>query len=121
MARQDNLPPIWGKGWNPAVHLEFSTPLKVSDARQKMMLEVAQQLDGHLRVFAFIWDEMTSEVEQWDGEDYPSFLRYAIEKYKVNVTGGNETQGLSSLINKQEQKDQKGNKTRSQRVRHIKS
>ncbi|MDP6099152.1 MAG: thiamine pyrophosphate-dependent enzyme [Candidatus Thalassarchaeaceae archaeon] len=97
MARQDNLPPIWGKGWNPAVHLEFSTPLKVSDARQKMMLEVAQQLDGHLRVFAFIWDEMTSEVKQWDGEEFHAFADEIVTETVANL-GRRGSEKLTSDI-----------------------
>lgn len=34
-------------------------------------------------------------IEQWDGEDYPAFLDYAVNKYNINETGGNETQHLS--------------------------
>ena len=32
---------------------------------------------------------------EWDGEDYPRFLEYAQRKYRINETGGNETQYLS--------------------------
>ena len=34
-------------------------------------------------------------VTEWDGEDYPKFLDYAQKKFKINETGGNETQHLS--------------------------
>ena len=34
-------------------------------------------------------------VTEWDGEDYPKFLDYAQKKYRINETGGNETQLLS--------------------------
>ena len=34
-------------------------------------------------------------VKEWDGEDYPKFLNYAQKKFKINETGGNETQTLS--------------------------
>ncbi len=34
-------------------------------------------------------------VTEWDGEDYPKFLDYAQKKYRINETGGNETQHLS--------------------------
>ena len=85
MADQDGLPPIWGEGWNPTVSLEFEQPLKVADVRQKMMLEVAQQSDGHLRVFAFIWDEMTSEIEEWDGEEFHIFSNDLVSAIQDNL------------------------------------
>ena len=31
-------------------------------------------------------------IQQWDGTEYTKFLKYAIDKYRINVTGGNETQ-----------------------------
>ena len=34
-------------------------------------------------------------LTEWDGEDYPSFLDYAVAKYQINETGGNETQTMS--------------------------
>ena len=34
-------------------------------------------------------------LTEWDGEDYPRFLNYAVSKYQINETGGNETQTLS--------------------------
>lgn len=34
-------------------------------------------------------------VREWDGEDYPRFLDYAQKKYRIDETGGNETQYLS--------------------------
>ena len=34
-------------------------------------------------------------VTEWDGEDYPAFLDYAQKKYRIDETGGNETQNLS--------------------------
>lgn len=34
-------------------------------------------------------------VSQWDGEDYPAFLDWAVAKYKIDETGGNDTQYLT--------------------------
>lgn len=34
-------------------------------------------------------------LSQWDGEDYPAFLDWAVAKYKIDETGGNETQRLT--------------------------
>lgn len=34
-------------------------------------------------------------VSQWNGEDYPAFLDWAVAKYNINETGGNETQSLT--------------------------
>lgn len=34
-------------------------------------------------------------VKEWDGEDYPRFLTYAQKKFRINETGGNETETLS--------------------------
>jgi hypothetical protein len=34
-------------------------------------------------------------IKEWDGEDYPRFLDYAQRKYRIDETGGNETQHLS--------------------------
>lgn len=34
-------------------------------------------------------------LKEWNGEDYPRFLDYAQRKYRINETGGNETQRLS--------------------------
>jgi len=34
-------------------------------------------------------------LKEWDGEDYPKFLDYAQRKYRIDETGGNETQNLS--------------------------
>ena len=34
-------------------------------------------------------------LKEWNGEDYPRFLEYAVSKYKINETGGNETQVLT--------------------------
>ncbi|HJM19454.1 MAG TPA: hypothetical protein QF802_03250, partial [Candidatus Thalassarchaeaceae archaeon] len=97
MAEQDNSPPIFGEGWNPSVHLEFDRPLKVAEARTKMMQQVAQQLDGHLRVFAFIWDEMTSEIEQWDGEEFHAFSSELVTEIVANL-GRRGSEKLTSDI-----------------------
>lgn len=34
-------------------------------------------------------------LKEWDGVDYPRFLDYAQRKYKIDETGGNETQTLT--------------------------
>jgi len=34
-------------------------------------------------------------IKEWNGEDYPRFLDYAQRKYRIDETGGNETQNLS--------------------------
>ena len=34
-------------------------------------------------------------LKEWNGEDYPRFLDYAQRKYRIDETGGNETQILS--------------------------
>ena len=34
-------------------------------------------------------------VTEWDGEDYPSFVTWALNKYGFSETGGNDTQDLS--------------------------
>ena len=34
-------------------------------------------------------------VTQWDGEDYPSFITWALQKYQFNETGGVETETLT--------------------------
>jgi len=34
-------------------------------------------------------------IKEWNGEDYPRFLDYAQRKYRIDETGGNETQHLS--------------------------
>ena len=34
-------------------------------------------------------------VTQWDGEDYPAFVTWALDKYQFSETGGVETQTLS--------------------------
>jgi len=34
-------------------------------------------------------------IKEWNGEDYPRFLEYAQRKYRIDETGGNETQHLS--------------------------
>ena len=101
MADQDGLPPIWGEGWNPTVSLEFEQPLKVADVRQKMMLEVAQQSDGHLRVFAFIWDEMTSEIEEWDGEEFHIFSNDLVSAIQDNL-GRRGSEELTSQISQED-------------------
>ena len=101
MGLQDGFPPIWGENWIPALHLEFFNPLKVSEAREKMMLEVAQQHDGHLRVLAFIWDEMTSDINQWDGEEFHDFSIQFVDKVIGNLNRrGNEK--LTSHISDKE-------------------
>lgn len=86
MSRQDGLPPIWGDDWQPNFHLEFSSPLTVADARSMMMAEVAQQQDGHLRVFAFIWDDMTTDIESWDGKEYHDFSSQLCERISGNLS-----------------------------------
>lgn len=85
MGEQSGLPPIWGEDWRPDVHLEFSSPLIVADARTMMMNEVSQQQDGHLRVFAFIWDEMTKDVENWDGKEFHDFSELLISSIEANL------------------------------------
>lgn len=101
MAGQEELPPIWGSGWNPLVSLEFEQPLKVTDVRKKMMLEVAQQSDGHLRVFAFIWDEMTSEIEEWDGEEFHIFSNDLVSAIQDNL-GRRGSEDLTSQISQED-------------------
>ena len=101
MAGQEELPPIWGSGWNPLVSLEFEQPLKVTDVRKKMMLEVAQQSDGHLRVFAFIWDEMTSEIEEWDGEEFHIFSNDLVSAIQDNL-GRRGSEELTSQISQED-------------------
>ena len=90
MGRQDGLPPIWGANWEPDFHLEFSSPLTVAEARSMMMAEVAQQQDGHLRVFAFIWDEMTTDVESWDGNEFHEFSSQLCERISGNLSRRSE-------------------------------
>ena len=34
-------------------------------------------------------------IKEWNGEDYPRFLDYAQRRYRIDETGGNETQHLS--------------------------
>ena len=34
-------------------------------------------------------------ITQWNGEDYPSFIKWALAKYKFSETGGVETERLS--------------------------
>ena len=34
-------------------------------------------------------------LTQWDGEDYPAFVTWALDKYQFSETGGNETQHLT--------------------------
>ena len=90
LGQSDGLPPIWGSDWEPNFHLEFSTPLTVADARSMMMSEVAQQQDGHLRVFAFIWDEMTTDIESWDGKEFNDFSAQLCERIRGNLNRRSE-------------------------------
>lgn len=94
MGEQSEFPPIWGENWQPPVHLEFESPLTVADARGMMLAEVAQQHDGQLRVFAFIWDDLTEDVESWDGKSWHDFsqrLVMAIESNLAKRGGENRT------------------------------
>ena len=34
-------------------------------------------------------------ITQWNGEDYPSFIKWALAKYQFSETGGGETERLS--------------------------
>ena len=97
MGRQDGLPPIWGADWEPNFHLEFSSPLTVAGARTMMMAEVAQQQDGHLRVFAFIWDEMTSDIESWDGKEFHEFSSQLCERISGNLSRRSEEELTESV------------------------
>ena len=103
MGLQDGFPPIWGEDWIPSLHLEFFSPLKVSEAREKMMLEVAQQHDGHLRVLAFIWDEMTSEFNQWDGEEFHDFSIQFVAKVIGNLNRRGDEKLTTHISNKADQ------------------
>jgi len=90
VGQQDGLPPIWGSEWEPNFHLEFSSPLLVADALSIMMAEVAQQQDGHLRVFAFIWDDMANDIESWDGEEFHEFSSLLCERIRGNLNRRSE-------------------------------
>ena len=90
MGQSDGLPPIWGSDWEPNFHLEFYSPLVVADARSMMMAEVAQQQDGHLRVFAFIWDDMTTDIEKWDGKEFHEFSSQLCERIRGNLNRRSE-------------------------------
>ncbi|HJM87329.1 MAG TPA: thiamine pyrophosphate-dependent enzyme, partial [Candidatus Thalassarchaeaceae archaeon] len=50
-----------------------------------------------LRVFAFIWDEMTSEIEQWDGEEFHSFSSELVAEVVANL-GRRGSEKLTSDI-----------------------
>lgn len=99
MSQQDDLPPIFGANWEAKFHLEFSSPLTVADARSMMMTEVAQQQDGHLRVFAFIWDEMTADIEIWNGKEFHDFSSQLCQRISANLLRRSEeklTEAVSS-------------------------
>jgi hypothetical protein len=97
--------------WNTENYIDLKYTIFPADKKVKKLYSVAAAFKPNMILETFGFDDNTEVIfydyskqslafkklliEQWDGEDYPSFLRYAIEKYKVNVTGGNETQGLN--------------------------
>lgn len=101
MVEQSATPPIWGVDWRPAHALEFTTPLAAAEARALMMAEVAQQHDGQLRVFAFIWDEMTEGVGSWDGISWHEFSESLVKKVGDNLACRN-SEPLTSDISEME-------------------
>lgn len=97
MGEQSQPPLIWGENWKPQIHLEFDSPLIVADARSMMLAEVAQQHDGQLRVFAFIWDEITKNVESWDGETWHEFSEEFVAKIAGNLARRTEEKLTASV------------------------
>ena len=103
----------WRRGfWNTETYLDLKY-VKFNKAKPvKKLYSVAAAFKPNMILETFGFDEETEIVffdyskqslafkklliSQWDGEDYPAFLQYAIAKYQMNVTGGNETQGLTN-------------------------
>ncbi len=73
LAEQSEMPPIYGADWTPRIHLEFTSPLAVREARSELLRFIAEKHDGHLRVVAFVWDEVVDGTNRWDGEEYHAF------------------------------------------------
>jgi len=73
LAEQSEMPPIYGADWTPRIHLEFTFPLAAREARSEILRFIAEKHDGHLRVVAFVWDEVVGGTNGWDGEEYHAF------------------------------------------------
>ena len=94
--------------WNTENYLDLPYVKFPKYKKIKKMYSVAAAFKPNMILNTFGFDESTEVtyfdyskqalafkkllIQQWDGTDYPKFLKYAIDKYRVNVTGGNETQ-----------------------------
>ncbi len=97
MSGQGGLPPIWGTDWRPKMDLEFTAPLTVTDARSRLLSDVSQNNDGHLRVVAFVWDEMTQEITEWQGDEFHEFSDNFVSKVVSNLAARSSEEPTASV------------------------
>ena len=97
--------------WNTENYLDLKYVKFPNDKKVKKLYSVAAAFKPNMILQTFGFDENTEIVffdyskqalafkslllREWDGSDYPRFLKYAIDKYKISITGGVETQGLN--------------------------
>ena len=66
-AMQGDLVEIRGAEWRPGRHLDLLRPIDPEEVRAELLRFVAERNDGHLRLVAWLWNEVFDDEDDWDG------------------------------------------------------
>ena len=64
---QGDLVEIRGAEWRPGRHLDLLRPIDPEEVRAELLRFVAERNDGHLRLVAWLWNEVFDDEDDWDG------------------------------------------------------
>ena len=94
---QTELPHLWGDAWKPRAHLDLSHTVSKSDIKDELVRFIAERHDGHLRLVAYLFDEITAEMEDdLDGPALHLLNEAFVTRLGENLSGRAEEVHLSN-------------------------
>ncbi len=82
---RNELPKIWGVGWEPSYPLIFHRKMESDFARVRLMSFVAERHDGHLNLVSEIWNSKIQK-KKLDGEEYDNFSKNFVNEIAMRLS-----------------------------------